>query len=261
LRIDRVDILGAIVMDSKPRFELVSPALYPGHEDLGPYNRLAARYKIKLSNLTGLQDLSQEMMEVYCILRHLITEKEKVAGSLGMEITEAEFLSLQSYCTQLMHRLIALIQYKAPDSLNQNALIYKLFGQAAVAHIVMFTYNAPPRAGIPALMSMRIRTSLEIIRVRDFHVAYPEMMLWIIMIGGFGSIGTEDQGWFIKFLAASCHAAGIVGVNELALSLTEFLWSEFYLGPIFNGFWNNFAVAQAVEAANEIGDRQLVNLI
>ena len=83
------------------------------------------------------------------------------------------------------------------------------------------------------------------IDVQAFQIAYPEMILWIIMIGGLGSLGTKDQGWFIKLLAKSCRAAGIAGTPELALSLTEFLWSEFYLGTIFNEFWDDFAVAQA----------------
>lgn len=245
LRMDRVDIFGAIVLGSKPRFELVNPALGLDLKDLEPCSLLGARYKTRLSNLTGLQDLSQEMIEVYRILRHLITNKERVAGSQKMGITEAEFQSLQSYCTQLIYRLIALVQYKIPNSRNQNALVYRMFGNAAVAHILMFTYNLPPRTDTHVLMSTRIRTNLEMINIQAFQIAYPEMMLWIIMIGGLGSLGTEDQGWFIKLLAESCRVAGIAETAELAVFLTEFLWSEFYLGPIFNEFWDDFAVAQA----------------
>jgi hypothetical protein len=79
------------------------------------------------------------------------------------------------------------------------------------------------------------------------------MMLWIIMMGGLASIGTPDQGWFIEHLAQSCRAAGIAGTAELALSLTEFLWSEFYLGPIFEDFWDEVFQAQAKEIENDIG--------
>jgi hypothetical protein len=193
LRIDRVDNLCSIAMNSKPRFELVNPA--PDREDLEPCSLLAARYKTKLLNLTNLEDLSQETIEVYRNLRHLITEKERVAGSQKSRITEAEFQSLRSYSDQLMHRLIALVQYKFPALPNQNALIYRLFGNAALAHIVMFTCNMP-RA--PGLISTRIRTSLEIVNLRSFQIAYPEMMLWIIMVGGLASIRTEDQVWVVN---------------------------------------------------------------
>lgn len=248
--IDRIDNRCSIAMNSKPRFELVNPA--PDPEDLEPCSLLGVRYKTKLSNLTGLQDISQETIEVYRTLRYLIVKKERVLGSQKMG-TDAEFESLRSYTDQLMRRLIALAQCKIPQS-NQNALIYKLFGNAALAHIVMFTRNAPPRLGVPILMSTRIRTSLEIINLRSFQIAYPEMMLWIIMVGGLASIGTEDQVWFVKLLAESCRAAGIAGTAELALSLTEFLWSEFYLGPIFEGFWDDVFLAQAIEMENDNGE-------
>jgi hypothetical protein len=254
---DRVDIVGAIVLGSKPRFELLNPGclpLHPGLEFLEPCSLLGARYKARLSNLTGLPDLSHEMIEVYRILQHLIAKRERYAGSQKMEISEMEFQSLQSYCTQLMYRLIALIQYEIPHPLNRNAVVFRLFGNAAVAHILMFTYNLPPRSGTHVLMSTRIRASLEFIDIRAFQLAYPEMMLWIIMIGGLGSLGTEDQEWFIQLLAQSCHGAGIDGTAELALSLTEFLWSGFYLGPIFDEFWDDVAVARAVmEAGKKIG--------
>ncbi len=48
------------------------------------------------------------------------------------------------------------------------------------------------------------------------------------MTGGLRSVGTEDQVWFIRLLAQFCCATGITGMNEIALSLTEFVWSEFY---------------------------------
>jgi hypothetical protein len=254
---DRVDVVGALILGSKPRFEVVSPALQPLNpylEGIEPCSLLGARYKARLSNLTGLPDVSQEMIEAYRILRHLVNKKERFASLQKMGISEADSQSLQSYCTQLMHRLIALVQYETSNPLNQNALVFRIFGNAAVAHILMFTYNMPPRSDTHVLMSTRIRTCLEMIDVQAFQIAYPEMMLWIIMIGGLGSIGTDDQGWFIQLLAQSWYVAGIAGTAELALSLAEFLWSDFYLGPIFDEFWNDVAVARAVlEARNKIG--------
>jgi hypothetical protein len=242
----RVDTVSAIVLGSKPRFELMNLALLPLHpdfDDLEPCNLLVARYKTRLYNLTGLPDVSHEMTEVYRMLRHLITKKERAASSQEMEIPEADFQSLHAYCTHLMYRLIALIQY---DSQTKNGVIFSIFGNAAVAHILMFTYNMPPRAGAHALLSARIRRSLEIVEVQAFQNAYPEMMLWIIMIGALGSIGTDDEAWFLRLLAQLCCAMGISGTAELALSLIEFLWSDFYLGPMFDEFWKDFAVAQAV---------------
>jgi hypothetical protein len=252
--VDRVDIVGAIVLGSKPRFDLVHSTPHPDFKSIEPCSLLAARYKARLFNLTHLPDLGEKMMEAYRILRHLIIKKERFASSQEMESTGTEPQSLYSYCTQLMYRLITLIQYESPNLLIKNALIYRLFGNAAVAHILMFTYNMPPRSGTHVLLSSRLRACLEIIDVPSFQIAYPEMMLWIIMIGAMGSVGTADQEWFTQLLARLCCAAGISGTTELSLCLREFLWSDFYLGSIFDQFWEDVALAQAaLQPGDEIG--------
>ena len=78
------------------------------------------------------------------------------------------------------------------------------------------------------------------INVQAIQIVYFEMILWIIMIGGLASMRTKDTKWFIKLLAELCRATGIAKIAELVLSLTEFLWSEFYLlCPLFDEFWDD----------------------
>ena len=77
--------------------------------------------------------------------------------------------------------------------MDQNAPVFRLFGNAAVAHILMFIYNFPPWSDTHILMSTRIRACLDMIDIQAFQLAYPELMLWIIIIGGLASLGTEDQ--------------------------------------------------------------------
>jgi hypothetical protein len=161
-----------------------------------------------------MQELSHETIEIYCILRHLIAKEERNGPSLKPRTTEGgTFEWLRGYPDPLVHRLIALAQYQLPQSPNQNnAIIYKLFGNAGLAHIVMLTRNGPPWVYIPKLISSRIRTMSTRIRTcleetycpRPLQEAYPEMLLWIIMMGGLGSIGTEEQEWFSELLAEFC---------------------------------------------------------
>ena len=58
---DRIDTTCAIITGSKPRFEhgLIEATPDIEFEDFEPHHPLRARYKSRLSNLTGLQDLSQ----------------------------------------------------------------------------------------------------------------------------------------------------------------------------------------------------------
>lgn len=168
-----------------------------------------------------------------------------------MGITKAEF---ESYSDQLMHRLINIVQYKVPEAPSRNALIYGLFGNAALAHVTTFACNPLRRSSILELLSMRIRSSLEVIDLQSFQIAYPEMMIWIIMAGGLASNTTDNQGWFAKLFAESCLAVGIKRMNELALFLTDFLWSDSYLDSAWSEFWDDFAAAQTLEARIELGE-------
>jgi hypothetical protein len=241
-------------MGSKPRFDLrnlVFNGTNPGSADLEPCTFLALRYKSKLSSLTGLQYLAEETIEAYRMLRYLMAQKDKNSSSQKIGITKVEF---ESYSDQLMHQLIAIVQYKFPVSLNQNAFIYGLFGNAALAHVTTFVCNPLRRGSILELLSMRIRASLEVINLRSFQIAYPEMMLWIIMVGGLAGNTTDNQAWFAKLFADSCLAAGIKKTTELALVLKDFLWSDSYLDPICKEFWDDFTAALAVVARNELGE-------
>ncbi|KAE9362796.1 hypothetical protein N431DRAFT_357902, partial [Stipitochalara longipes BDJ] len=243
-----IDMLCSIILDTKPRFKYLNQSSHPDFKKPESNSISGLRYKKKLFNLTGFQDLSQETTEIFDELNELIAKKVKVLKLNKMDATEEDIQNLRIYIGRFIHRLIALAQYKVLDIQNQNSLIYRLFGNAALAHVLMFTCGINRRVcGIHVLTSIsaRIRTSLELVDVRYFQIAYPEMMLWIIMIGGLAGAGAEDQGWFARLLGESCCAAGIIGADELAISLTGCIWSDSYFLPIFKGFWDDFAAEQA----------------
>jgi hypothetical protein len=76
------------------------------------------------------------------------------------------------------------------------------------------------------------------------------MMLWILLMGGLGSIGTDNQWWYAKLVAESCIATGIAKTTEIAFFLTEFFWTDLYLCPIYTEFWDDIAVI--VEGGNTV---------
>lgn len=242
----------SITLGSKPRFELVTATPY--QEPLYPdfYGTTASRYKTKLSNLTSMEDLSQKTIEAYYLLRYLVDEKDKlywIPPPPGTRITKADF---QLGTDQLMRRLTNIVQYEVPDSSKPNALIYGLFGNAALTHSVAFVCK-PSRVGSPVQLSVeRIRASLEMINLPAFQVAYPEMMLWVIMVGGLASITTVHQEFFTKILADACLAVGINNpTEELPVFLADFLWSVFYNNPAAKGFWADVVTVQAQVTGGE----------
>ncbi|KAE9370118.1 hypothetical protein N431DRAFT_559389 [Stipitochalara longipes BDJ] len=240
-----VDNMCSITLGSKPRFELVIPAAYPEPVYPESYNPIGLRYKTKLSNLTKLDELSQQTVDAYYLLRYLVDEKDKlywVPPPPGIRITKAEF---QTRTDQLMRQLMNIVQYEIPESSKPNGLIYSLFGNAALTHAVAFVCK-PSRLGSPVQLSVeRIRSTLEAIDIPTFQIAYPEMMLWVFLVGGLASITTPHREFFVKVLADACLAAGISkATEELPVFLTGFMWSVFYVNPAAQGFWDDVFAAQ-----------------
>ena len=258
--LDRTDIFCAIATGYEPRFRcLLQAPLDIDHKDLEPLSLLGVRYKIKLSNLTGLQDLSNETVEIWCMLRQLIAKEQRTAESQTTNFTEAEHNCIQ--CPdRLVYRVLALSQCRVPDSPNHNAVIFMLFGYAALSHVILFSRNVPPWFYLQVDTGPRERIlqklkrmgiMIETIDLRAFQIAYPEMMLWIIMMGGLTTIGMEAQGRYASLLAEACYAAGITGTAELAISLSDFLWTDLYLDTTYKRFWDAVGVLwDAVAAAH-----------
>jgi hypothetical protein len=232
-------------MNTKPRFELAALPPQQNPADWEAYSYLAQRYATKLCNLTGLTDLSQEMIEAYWGLHNLAVLKDLIFASHKSTITQLEY---HAYIGRLVIRLVNIVQYDVPDSPIQNALIFRLFGNAALVHVVLFMRDAPMHHSFCELLSSRIRTTLEAINVPSFQLQYPEMMLWVLIMGGLGSIGTDDQWWFAKLVAEACLAQGIANTSEIAFFLSEFFWTDLYLYPMCSEFWDD--VTMAVEGGN-----------
>jgi len=244
----------SITLGSTPRFELVIPAAYP--EPVYPefFKSIGLRYKAKLSNLTKLDELSQQTIDAYYLLRYLMDEKEKLCCSpqpLEMSITIEEF---QIRTDQLMRQLTTILQYKIPESSKPYGLMFELFANAALSHAI--AYNCKPsKLGSPIQLCVeRIRAALEEIDIPSFQIAFPEMMLWVIVTGGVASITTPHQAFFIKVLADACLAAGICNVTEeMHLFLGGFMWSILYVNPAAKFFWDEVAAAQVQSAEAKKG--------
>jgi hypothetical protein len=235
----------SITLGFKPRFELVIPASYqePSYPDF--YSTTASRYRTKLFNLTNMEDLSEMTIKAYYLLRYLVDEKEKlycIPPPPGTRITKEDF---QLGTDHLMRQLTNIVQYNIPKTSKSNALIYGLFGYAALTHAVAFVCK-PSRIGSPVQISVeRIRARLEVINIPAFQIAYPEMMLWIILVGGLASITTVHRDFFINILADACLATGINNpIEELPIFLADFMWSAFYINPAAKGFWDQVSAAQ-----------------
>lgn len=78
--------------------------------------------------------------------------------------------------------------------------------------------------------------------------------MWVLVMGGLGGAGTENQMWFAGLLARAARAVGVVGVSDVEMVCSEWLWTRLYMDEVTEGFWADFEVAQGMESAAEEGE-------
>ena len=62
------------------------------------------------------------------------------------------------------------------------------------------------------LVSLRVRNNLEMVNVSKLKIQYPEMMLWILMLGGLCGLPASGRGWFATIVADSVLSWDFMGV-------------------------------------------------
>ncbi len=100
--------------------------------------------------------------------------------------------------------------------------------------------ESPRRLPFARILSHRIRDCLEGIDVHVFQDNYPELMMWIYIMGGLGSVGTDNQGWFASMLAKAVRPAGIVEIRDREIIFADWLWTKLYVDALSEGFWADF---------------------
>ncbi|KAH7363780.1 hypothetical protein BKA65DRAFT_545694 [Rhexocercosporidium sp. MPI-PUGE-AT-0058] len=248
------DTCVSIALNIRPRFELVQSKRERGDDDWTPYSALARRYQSKLYNLTGQEELSAETIHLYSALRSVTPLPEREALAMIGDDNPTPVFQYKGQLERLERRSLALV-LSASDSSNQNLVIYQLFGNAALIHALLFMRDSPASVPLARLLSDRIQRALEAVDLQIYLLQYPEMILWILIMGGFGATGTATQQNFAVILAESCLALGVVGGSEIASMVGEFLWYDLYCSPMTMAFWNSVAIEQGGGVQITVVDR------
>jgi hypothetical protein len=244
--------VASIALEAPPRFKLSDLATPEPTLNPGPYSPLALRYKTKISNLTGFHDLSSETISTYWDLRNITLLKDSICFSSDHSHGEADFEPSAHMIEHLERRCLAIIQSSTVHLTSSDLAVFPLFGNAALIHIMIFMRESPRRLPFARIISNRIRDSLQTIDLHLFQIQYPELMLWVLIMGGLGGVGTENQAWFAGLLAEACRVAGVCGRREIEMCVGEWLWTRLYVDEVSEGFWGNYAVCQGVEGEGEV---------
>lgn len=244
---DRTDTVSSLALDAPPRFRLSDLSTPSQTADPGPYSALAIRYKTEMSNLTGFHDLSSETISTYWDLRTLTSLKDTICFSNDPSHEETNFEPSAHMIEHLERRALSIIQSPAVHLFSSELAVFPLFGNAALIHIIIFMRESPRRLPFARILSNRIRDCLQTIDLHLFQIQYPELMLWVLVMGGLGGAGTENQSWFAGLLAEAARVAGVCGRREVEMCVGEWLWTRLYADEVSAGFWGDFAVCQGVE--------------
>jgi hypothetical protein len=241
--LDRIDNITAVLLEEKPRFDFAAWNIIPPVIERHPFNSTAVRYKNKLINLTCLAALSKETIDVYWIVRTVSLTKQAVTmGLLKREIHE----SYSDVLNYLERRTLLITLSKEYSHTDSATSVFYLFSNALTLHIIMFLRDQTRGIPMLTLLCTRIRHCLEQLDLQILQFQYPEMMLWILIMGGIGTADKDTRIWYAKHLADACNASGLRGGDELAIALQDFLWIELYRTPVTSQFWRDVAKAQGV---------------
>jgi hypothetical protein len=230
-------------LETKPRYDPIFVKEEISVANRGPPSTLAHPYKTKIFELTGMYDLSEELVTLHEELRTLFYLKEKAAYSLA-EGEEIDSIPFTDTADHLERRLVPLTQLEPFFNQTQVYSIYVLFRYASLIHLYLFIRDCSKDLPFSHLLSRRIRTVLARVDTQQLETQLPEMMLWIYIMSGLSGSPSLEGAWFAKRAAHFCRELGLCGGDQIKYMLEDFLSSELYRSPVTERFWTEVAKAQ-----------------
>jgi hypothetical protein len=220
---------------------------------LPPYNDFTNRLETTLIAFTGLPSLAQKATDCYWGLKNLIPLPPDEAMVLIHHGQAVQFLEYKTKLDTLERRAIMISQSRSKNArTNKGMIIFRLFGSATLIHALLLLRDSPCSVPLCYVISGRMKDILDTDskEVERLKMIFPEMMLWILLMAGFGSVGTGNEGMFAKAIASQVtilsHGKGdededegeVNVAVEIEKLLRRFIWFDGYKGPEMKAFWD-----------------------
>lgn len=234
-----------------PIVEYRRPKLAP----LPPYSLLALSIEQALISATGLPVLAKEAVEVYWGLKNLTpirpAEGERLVGTGQGKVMSEYKVRLEA----LERRALILSQLKTQDrasspnsdsDFSSDVLIYRLFGSAALIHVVLFLRDSPSSIPLSWVLSWRMKESLHPDNIRSLMTQFPDMMGWVLLMAGVGSMGAGHAEFCVGLFVQAIARSGFRSAAQLESAMGNFMWFDSYRGEEMVGFWERAAFVKRV---------------
>ena len=165
-----------------------------------------------------------------------------------------EILAYSDMVERLERRTVDILQSAALAISDSDTAILVLFANAILLHIYMFMREMPLGISFLTTLSQRIRrvlSSLNVSGLENIQIMYPEMCLWLYVMGGIGGLATDERVYFAALARRLCVSMALrseekgsnVDVDDIERYLREWLWCEEYKGVSTAAFWAEIQVA------------------
>lgn len=101
--------------------------------------------------------------------------------------------------------------------------LYEAIRYTAIIYSAAVTFPLPPSTGIFLTATTRLQNVLDESKSDPCWQLCPDVLLWILVLGGIASLGTE-RVWFVQNLAAVSTALNISEWEQVIEKLENYLW-------------------------------------
>jgi hypothetical protein len=212
-------------MNSKP---ILAPTLLSDLQTyFGPASPETASYVktfgIRLYNFTG-SHLSDQAANVLWGLRNLSATLEAIHDGLESADAPPEELQFSDRVEVLERRVHDLWYVEVPE--NEQHAIFRTFGWACLIYIYCTLRELPPELGMNAMLTGRIKSTLE--ESQDLNVllaTFRDLMLWIMFICG-RVADARDRPFFASQATKLLLIQKVEKPVDVIIASEGFLWPE-----------------------------------
>jgi hypothetical protein len=118
--------------------------------------------------------------------------------------------------------------HKTYEACRLGAMIYSM--------LVIFPLPAANRPF--RRLSGMVKTALVESGMPDSWHSSPELLLWVLVLGGISARNTEERVWFINAVNRTTGMVGVLSWQELKQVMTSVMWMESVCDPGGQTLWN-----------------------
>jgi hypothetical protein len=136
------------------------------------------------------------------------------------------------------HRLLSLPS--AYDFEEQFFAVHKTYEStrlAAIMYSLLVLFPLPAATAPFTRLAQMLKTALVDSELKTSWRRAPKLLLWILVVGGVGSMNTPDRSWYVAALCWLTAAVGIKRWEDLREVVMPILWLEYTCDAAGQALW------------------------